>query len=81
MNFRVDKKRIEEVGPNRAAAEWLLRCGAHIKLKNWGNYVNDYNKLPPGGSESFQIVEIRAENSCIMARGFEYLRKRLAKTS
>lgn len=72
MTKRYDSKRVEEVGPNRACAEWLLKCGAHIKFKNWGSYVVDYNKMPPGGYEAYVIEEIRAENACIMARGFEY---------
>ena len=61
------------MGPNRACAEWLLKCGASIKFKNWGNYVTDYNKMPGGSFEQFIIEEIRAENACIMARGMEYL--------
>ena len=61
------------MGANRACAEWLLKCGAQVKFKNWGSYVNDYNKMPPGSFEQYQIEEIRAENACIMARGFEYL--------
>lgn len=68
-----DEKRVKEVGANRACAEWLLKCGAQVKFKNWGNYVNDFNKMPPGSFEQYQIEEIRAENACIMARGFEYL--------
>jgi len=70
-----DLKRVEEVGPNRACTEWLLKCGAHVKFVNWGSYCNDYNKIPPGGFEAYKIEEIRAENSCIMARGFEYFSK------
>ena len=70
---RFDSKRVEEVGPNRACAEWLLKCGAQVKFKNWGNYTNDYNNLPPGGFEAYLIEEIKAEDACIMAPGFEYL--------
>ena len=90
-----DSKRVEEVGPNRAATEWLMKCGAHVKFVNWGSYCDDYNKIPPGlfkiirektknkkyfhlilgGFEAYKIEEIRAENACIMARGFEYLSK------
>ena len=73
--LRFDDKRVEEVGPNRACAEWLLKCGAQVKFKNWGTYTVDYNKMPPGGYEQFLIEEIRAENACIMARGFEYFSK------
>lgn len=58
-----DEKRVEEVGPNRAAAEWLLKCGAEVKFARWGNYVSDFNKMPPGGFEAFKIEAIRAENS------------------
>lgn len=68
-----DDKRVAEVGPNRACTEWLLRCGAHVKYKNWGMFLNDYNKIPPGSPESFEIEEIFAENSCIMGKGFEHL--------
>ena len=60
------------MGANLACAEWLLKCGAHVKFKNWGTYLEDYNKLPPGGPNSFLIEEIRADNTCIMAKGFEY---------
>ena len=69
---RFDEKRVEEAGPNRACAEWLLKCGASIKFRNWGNFVDDFNKIPPGSFEQYLIEEIRAENACIMARGFEY---------
>lgn len=34
----VDANRIEEVGPDRAAAEWLLRCGAKVKWKGRGRH-------------------------------------------
>jgi H+-transporting ATP synthase F0 complex subunit s len=64
---------VEEVGPNRACAEWLLKCGAHVRFKNWGTFTVDYNVLPPGGYEAYAIEEILAEDTCIMARGFEYL--------
>jgi H+-transporting ATP synthase F0 complex subunit s len=67
-----DSKRVEEVGPNRACAEWLLKCGATVKFKNWGNFIQDFNKMPGGSFEQYLIEEIRAENSCIMARGFDY---------
>ena len=73
MLHRFDAKRVEEVGPNRACAEWLVKCGAQVKFKNWGSYTNDYNLLPPGGYEAYTLEEIKAEDASIMAAGFEYL--------
>ncbi|XP_063973288.1 ATP synthase subunit s, mitochondrial isoform X2 [Diachasmimorpha longicaudata] len=42
---RVDKKRIKEIGPDRACAEWLLRNGAAVKWTNGRTYLKDYNAL------------------------------------
>ena len=65
FHSRYDPKRIEEAGANRACAEWLLRCGAQVKFKNWGSFTSDYNNLPPGGFEAYAIEEIKAEDACI----------------
>ena len=75
---RFDQKRVEEAGPNRACAEWLLKCGAEVKFKNWGSYTTDYNKIPTGGFEAFQIEEIKAVDACIMTAGFEYLSRNIS---
>jgi H+-transporting ATP synthase F0 complex subunit s len=68
-----DKNRVNEVGADRACAEWLLKCGAQVRLKNWGNPLTDFNKIPPGSKDSFQVEEIFAENCKLMALGFEHL--------
>ncbi|KAG8193352.1 hypothetical protein JTE90_022981 [Oedothorax gibbosus] len=69
---KVDYSRIKDVGPDRAAAEWLLKCGASVKWKNYDNWVTDYNILQ---TQSFKnvIEEIDATESCIMHIGFPYL--------
>ncbi|CAG0880265.1 unnamed protein product [Darwinula stevensoni] len=43
----VDESRIKEVGADRACAEWLLRCGAYVRWKEYPEkWVSDYNTRP-----------------------------------
>ena len=72
MFQRVDEHRITEAGPDRACAEWLLRCGAGVKWSNSGNWTKDYNSLPNVGGKSMKISEIDATESAIMHIGFPY---------
>jgi len=70
----VDDSRVKDVGPERAAAEWLLRCGAGVRWKDSeSSFVKDYNSLPPGNYRNLFIEEIDATDSCIMSVGFPYL--------
>ena len=71
---RVDSARITEVGPDRAASEWLLRCGASVRWINSEKFIKDYNMLPIGGGPRIRIEEIDATNSSIMQIGFPYLK-------
>lgn len=70
----MDYSRIKDVGPDRAAAEWLVKCGASIKWMNKDNWVTDYNDLQ---TQTFKnvIEEIDATEACIMHIGFPYLCK------
>lgn len=70
---RVDYERIKAVGPDRAAAEWLLRCGAKVRFRGFDRWQHDYNGLPTGPLGRYQIQAIDATESCIMYRGFDYL--------
>ncbi|XP_062904632.1 ATP synthase subunit s, mitochondrial [Mobula hypostoma] len=70
---KVDYDRIKAVGPNRAASEWLLRCGASVRYKGFDKWQKDYNHLPTGPLEKFKIEAIDATESCIMFKGFDYL--------
>ncbi|XP_023348842.1 ATP synthase subunit s, mitochondrial, partial [Eurytemora carolleeae] len=45
---KVDEARIKEVGVDRAAAEWVLRCGGGVKWEGGGRMLTDYNALPAG---------------------------------
>ncbi|XP_071799767.1 ATP synthase subunit s, mitochondrial-like [Asterias amurensis] len=75
INFvfnKVDYSRIKELGPDQAAAEWLVRCGAVVKFKNMDKWSTDYNCLPRGTSGQFFIEEVDATDSSIMHVGFDY---------
>ncbi|XP_038075351.1 ATP synthase subunit s, mitochondrial-like [Patiria miniata] len=69
---KVDYARIKEIGPDQAAAEWLVRCGAAVKFKKVKDWDTDYNLLPRGPSGRFFIEEVDATDSCIMNIGFDY---------
>ncbi|KAM9294046.1 ATP synthase subunit s, mitochondrial [Gastrophryne carolinensis] len=70
---RVDHERIKDVGPDRAASEWLLRCGAKVRYKGFEKWQHDYNGLPTGPLGKYKIQAIDATESCIMYKGFDYL--------
>ncbi|XP_069772708.1 ATP synthase subunit s, mitochondrial [Narcine bancroftii] len=70
---KVDYDRIKAVGPDRAASEWLLRCGASVRYKGFDKWQKDYNHLPTGPMDNFKIEAIDATESCIMFKGFDYL--------
>ncbi|XP_055957208.1 ATP synthase subunit s, mitochondrial [Patella vulgata] len=70
---RVDNDRRKQVGPDRACAEWLLRCGASVKWQNFNHWVKDYNTLPGSNFKNYQIEEIDASDSAVMAVGFPHL--------
>jgi H+-transporting ATP synthase F0 complex subunit s len=71
--LRYNRKRVEEIGPDRACAEWLLRCGGSIRFKNWGSFIANYKTIPIGAPGQFKIEEIRAVKACITSEGFAYL--------
>lgn len=70
---KVDHERIRAVGPDRAASEWLLRCGALVRYQGSPKWQQDYNGLPTGPLGKYKIEAINATDSCIMYRGFDYL--------
>lgn len=71
---KVDEDRIKAVGPDRAAAEWLIRCGASVKWAGAEHFHSDYNTLPATSSRNYRIEEIDATDSSIMHLGFPYLK-------
>lgn len=71
---QVDVARIKDVGPDRACAEWLLRCGAVVKWKGKDNLVTDYNSLPVGNFRALKIESVDATDSAIMEAGFSHFK-------
>lgn len=73
--FSYDEKKVKELGPNVAAAEWLIRNGAQAKFSK-ASTLTDYDKLLNEESyKSDQIIEIDATKSAINHVGFPYLGK------
>ncbi|KAM9354350.1 ATP synthase subunit s, mitochondrial [Pholidichthys leucotaenia] len=70
---KVDYDRIKAVGPDRAAAEWLLRCGAKVRFQGFDRWHQDYNGLPTGPLGRYRIQAIDATESCIMYKGFDHM--------
>jgi len=70
---KYDPERVAEVGLDRAAAEWILRCGGSVTWHT-GTTVTDYNSLPVGRYRQFKITAIDGTDSCVMEAGFEHLR-------
>ncbi len=61
-----------QVGPDRAAAEWLLRCGASVTWVGSKRPLKDYNSLPRGDYRRNRIEEVDATDSCVMENGFPH---------
>ena len=73
-HFRPDPQRIEAVGPDKAAAEWLLRNGASVKWTGSQEWLKDYDLLPKEGmNKQLKIKEIDATDSSISHIGFPHL--------
>ena len=70
---KYDSDRVAEVGIDRAAAEWILRCGGGVRWSS-GGFIKDYNSLPVGEDRLLKIAEIDGTDSCIMEHGFEHLK-------
>ena len=66
-----DPDRVKQVGPDKAAAEWAVRCGAGVKWMGSAKYERDYNSL---GGDGKKLKEIDGTDSTMMSVGFQYLR-------
>ncbi|XP_046337340.2 ATP synthase subunit s, mitochondrial-like [Haliotis rufescens] len=70
---RVDEDRLKLVGPDRACAEWMLRCGGRVKWVGLNHWEKDYNTLPASGFDKYKVEEIDGTKSAVMSLGFPHL--------
>jgi H+-transporting ATP synthase F0 complex subunit s len=76
LNFvfnRVDHSRVADVGPDRAAAEWILRLGGSVKFGSFESWTTDYNRMPAEPRETTRLEAINASGISITNNGLEHL--------
>ncbi|XP_013092309.2 ATP synthase subunit s, mitochondrial-like [Biomphalaria glabrata] len=71
---QVDEERVKLAGPDRAAAEWVLRNEGSIKWTTSPAHLNDYNMLPRSDFEEYKLEEIDLSNTKVIDLGFEHLK-------
>lgn len=71
---RVDEERVRLAGPDRAAAEWVLRNGGAIKWTTSSNQLKDYNLLPSTQFEIYKLEELDLSSTDVIGIGFEHLK-------
>ena len=73
ISCRLDPSRVAGVGPDRAAAEWILRLGGRVQFKEFDDWSSDYNRLPSGSRGSLKLVAIDGSGVGITSNGLEHL--------
>ena len=69
----MDHSRVADVGPDRAAAEWILRLGGSVKFESYKSWTTDYNRMPAEPKERFKLEGIDASSISITNNGLEHL--------
>ncbi|XP_037949155.1 ATP synthase subunit s, mitochondrial-like [Teleopsis dalmanni] len=70
----VDVSRLQEVGPNRLCAEWIVKNGGAVRfLEDPNKLYNDYNSLPPE-SQKYRLKVADATDSSIMNIGLDHFK-------
>jgi len=79
LHYSLDNDRIQEIGPNLACAEWLMKNGAKLRWKGCKEYVSHYDCLPNTTSthlKQFKIEHVYAgKEASISHIGFKYFSK------
>eukprot|EP00794_Sanderia_malayensis_P019882 gene19882-21823_t len=74
MFNRKDEKRVKEIGPDRTAAEWILRNGGSVCFAGYDKSISNYNLLPMGSpAKKYQLEKINARGINLTDNGFEHL--------
>jgi H+-transporting ATP synthase F0 complex subunit s len=72
-----DKERLKEIGPDRLAAEWIVKCGGKVKFDKVRETFEDYNALirttaeldPRKPEQVVHVLSIDATDSSISGFG------------
>ena len=59
------------MGPDRAAAEWVLRNGGKVKLSVFNNWTTDYNRLPAEGGAALEAID--GQEASLIDVGLDHL--------
>ncbi|CAH1262022.1 ATP5SL [Branchiostoma lanceolatum] len=70
---KFDRAHIGRVGQERAAAEWITRCGGAVRIQDVEEWFYNYNNLGTGPLGKFVIEEIDASWADVQAEGFDHL--------
>ena len=69
-----DKERVTKIGPDAAAAEWLLKNEGSIRGRGFSAWVEDYGGVSVCYTPSFKIAEIKAVDADITSGGCEHFK-------
>lgn len=62
------------VGDDRLCAEWVLKCGGRMRWVDSGEWLTDYNSLPPENNElQLSVQDIDVSGTVVMSEGFQHL--------
>ena len=61
------------MGPDRAAAEWILRLGGSVKFGSYESWTTDYNRMPAEPRDRVRLEAIDASGVSITNNGLEHL--------
>ena len=70
---RVDRSRVRDVGPDKAAAEWALRLGGRVRFHGNEFWSTDYNRLPNRPPSESLLDQIDVGGVAITDNGLEHL--------
>merc|ERR1712080_46948 len=71
---RRDESRLKEIGPDRAAAEWIIRNGGKIKFASSHSWMENYASLPGGSRDTgHRLVGIDAQGVSLTNIGLMHL--------
>lgn len=71
---RKDIKRIEEIGPDRGAAEWIVRNGGKIRFGSSQSWIKSYASLPAGSRQTgHKLLSIDGQGLSLSNNGLAHL--------